>query len=203
MAVHRCPGMDVRFWKPKDIFDLRCPHCGKNIEFWKDDPSRTCAGCGKVVSNPHIDLGCAKWCRYAEECLGTVPDAGAVEAPVIDRLTALLDRELHDYPHALQQASEVCTQTETLLHESGGDPRIIQSAALVLGSLLQNRNGVKPAFRLTGTFEKPDRLKALLAEAGIEETSAEQVTHLIDVVLSGQTEDTPEFSVVWKALQQR
>ena len=201
MALHRCPGMDVRFWKPKDIFDLRCPHCSATIEFWKDDPNRTCPGCGTSVSNPHIDLGCAKWCQYAEECLGVVPDAGVVEVPVIERLTALLNRSLRNYPYALQRARGVCAQTEALLHESEGDPRIIKSAALVLGSLLQNENGGEPNFRLANTFETPDRLKALLAEAGIEETSAEQVYHLVDAVISGQTQDTPEFTVVWKALQ--
>ena len=201
MALHRCPGMDVRFWKPKDIFDLRCPHCGTTIEFWKDDPNRTCAGCGKAISNPHIDLGCAKWCQYAEECLGTASDVSVADVPVIERLTAVLTRELQNNPHALQRARKVCAQTEALLHETGGDPRIIKSAALVLGSLLQNGNGGNPNFRLADTFEPPDRLKALLTEAGIEETSAEKVYHLVNAVMSGQTQDTPEFAVVWKALQ--
>lgn len=201
MALHRCPGMDARFWKPKDIFDLRCPHCGTVIEFWKDDPKRTCAGCGTMISNPHIDLGCAKWCQYAEECLGVAPDVSVAEAPVIERLTALLTRELQNNPHALQRARKACAQTEALLHETGGDPRISKSAALVLGSLLQHGQGGNPDFRRVATFEQPDRLQALLAEAGIEETSAEKISHLVTAVISGQTQDTPEFTVVWKALQ--
>ncbi len=202
MESHRCPGMDVRFWKPKDIFDLRCPYCGTTIEFWKDDPKRTCAKCGEMVNNPHIDLGCAKWCQYAEECLGVAPDVSVAEAPVIERLTALLTREFQNNPRALQHARKVCAQTEALLHETEGDPRIIKSAALVLGSLLQKGTGGNPGFRSTDTFEQPDRLKALLAEAGIEGDGAEQVSHLVKAVISGQTQDTPEFAVVWKALQQ-
>jgi hypothetical protein len=68
MAIPHCPGQDMRFWKPKDIFDVRCPYCGAEIEFWKDDPLRYCPGCGETVSNPRIDLGCAKWCKYVKEC---------------------------------------------------------------------------------------------------------------------------------------
>ena len=65
----------MRFWKPKDVFDASCPHCGAAMEFWKDDPFRKCNECGQRVRNPKIDLGCAKWCKYAEQCLGYVPEA--------------------------------------------------------------------------------------------------------------------------------
>lgn len=70
MPAFRCPGQDTRFWKPEDIFEAQCPHCGASIEFWKDDHRRKCRGCGEDVHNPKLDLGCAKWCEYAEECLG-------------------------------------------------------------------------------------------------------------------------------------
>ena len=70
MPVFRCPGQDTRLWRPEDIFEAPCPHCGESIEFWKDDPRRKCRGCGKDVPNPKLDLGCAQWCKYAKECLG-------------------------------------------------------------------------------------------------------------------------------------
>ena len=65
-----CPGQDQRYWKPEDIFDVSCPHCGNQIEFWKDEAVRTCRQCSKPVPNPRMDLGCAKWCQHAKECLG-------------------------------------------------------------------------------------------------------------------------------------
>ena len=70
MAERHCPGQDQRYWKFEDIFDVVCPHCGAEIEFRKDEPVRTCAGCKKTVRNPKLDPGCAEWCRYADECLG-------------------------------------------------------------------------------------------------------------------------------------
>lgn len=59
----------MRFWKPGDIFETRCPKCGGEVEFFKDEVRRKC-GCGHEIVNPKMDLGCAIWCQYAEQCLG-------------------------------------------------------------------------------------------------------------------------------------
>ena len=66
----RCPGQDQRFWKPDDIFEAQCPGCGDTIEFFKDEPKLKCRKCKRTVLNPKINLGCAGWCKYAEQCLG-------------------------------------------------------------------------------------------------------------------------------------
>ncbi len=66
----KCPGQDKRFWKPTDIFEEPCPNCGTIIEFWKDDIDRYCKKCGTSVRNPKFDPGCAKWCKFAKQCLG-------------------------------------------------------------------------------------------------------------------------------------
>jgi len=65
----RCPGQDQRFWKPDDIFEVKCPACGGAVEFFKDEPKLKCRKCGQMVVNPKIDLGCAEWCQYAKQCL--------------------------------------------------------------------------------------------------------------------------------------
>jgi len=75
MTKLRCPGQDMRHWKPEDIFAVRCPHCGGEMEFFKDEPALPCPSCQSEVRNPKIDLGCAKWCRFANECLGQMPEA--------------------------------------------------------------------------------------------------------------------------------
>ena len=66
--MNTCPGQDQRYWKPEDIFDLDCPFCSQSIEFWKDDVTRICPACSRVVLNPRIDRGCLKWCKYADQC---------------------------------------------------------------------------------------------------------------------------------------
>ena len=59
----QCPGQDKAFWKPEDIFWIACPQCGKEIEFWKDEPTRVFRHCKKEAYNSQINLSCAKWCK--------------------------------------------------------------------------------------------------------------------------------------------
>lgn len=68
--MSKCPGQNMRFWGPGDIFDVPCPQCGQPVEFFKDDSQRKCKGCNKVIYNPRNDFGCANWCPAARECLG-------------------------------------------------------------------------------------------------------------------------------------
>jgi hypothetical protein len=70
MSEHKCPGQDQRYWKPEDIFFAPCPACGAQIEFWKDEPLRTCPGCQRGVRNPRLDLGCADHCKHGPDCTG-------------------------------------------------------------------------------------------------------------------------------------
>jgi hypothetical protein len=76
----RCPGQDLRYWKPEDICYVPCPHCGGEIEFWRDEPVRACPDCAAEVRHPQLDLGCASWCRFAETCAGTEPEDRADHA---------------------------------------------------------------------------------------------------------------------------
>ena len=72
-AIMKCPGQDTRYWKPDAIFEAPCPECGHIVEFFKDDTARNCSGCGHRFVNPSLDFGCAAYCEYAEQCLGTLP----------------------------------------------------------------------------------------------------------------------------------
>lgn len=64
----RCPGQDMLYWKPEDIFETPCPVCDYSVEFFKDDVTRKCPNCGYKFKNPRLDLGCAEWCPYADKC---------------------------------------------------------------------------------------------------------------------------------------
>ena len=64
----KCPGQDSRFWKPDSIFEIECPLCSEQVEFFKDDIKRECFNCGSIIKNPKFDPGCAAHCRYADKC---------------------------------------------------------------------------------------------------------------------------------------
>ena len=69
----QCPGQDSRYWDDEAIFEASCSTCGNTIEFFKDDNKRKCKQCGTEMLNPKIDFGCASYCPYAEQCLGSLP----------------------------------------------------------------------------------------------------------------------------------
>lgn len=64
----KCPGLDTRYWKGGDIFDVVCPECGGNVEFFKDDSKRKCLGCGNLFFNPKVKTDCLQYCKFAENC---------------------------------------------------------------------------------------------------------------------------------------
>ena len=70
----RCPGQDTQYWKADAIYEAQCPECGKPVEFFKDDTTRKCTHCGHRFVNPQMDFGCAAYCQFAEQCLGTLPE---------------------------------------------------------------------------------------------------------------------------------
>ena len=69
----KCPGQDTQYWTEGAIFEVPCPQCGQGVEFFKDDTTRKCGACGHRFLNPHLDFGCASYCKYAEQCLGNMP----------------------------------------------------------------------------------------------------------------------------------
>ena len=70
----KCPGQDMQFWDNDAIYEVKCPECGKMVEFYKDDTTRKCHHCNHRFVNPKMDFGCATYCQFAEQCLGTLPE---------------------------------------------------------------------------------------------------------------------------------
>ena len=70
----KCPGQDSQYWNKDAIFETKCSNCGAVIEFFKDDTSRRCKACGHRMVNPKMDFGCAAYCQFAEQCIGTLPE---------------------------------------------------------------------------------------------------------------------------------
>lgn len=70
----KCPGQDTQYWNEDAIFETNCPECNHPMEFFKDDATRRCANCKKKIVNPKMDFGCAAYCQFAEQCLGTLPE---------------------------------------------------------------------------------------------------------------------------------
>ncbi len=198
MSAPRCPGQDQRFWKPEDIFYIQCPFCGTEIEFWKDEPLRPCSSCGKEIRNPRLDLGCAKWCQYAEECLGMLPETPEIAAPIIDRLTSLLEGRLADTPGRLERAGKVHAVADTLLAAEGGDPLLVKASALLAGAATASPG--EPPSSCAWLHEKSARLGVLEA-SGIGSEAVGEIWAIVDAVIDDEPRENIEFAIVWDAVR--
>lgn len=199
MDPKRCPGQDQRYWKPEDVFQVACPGCGAEIEFWKDEPFHLCAQCRMVVRNPRMDFGCAKWCKSAEECLGEERGAPVRAAALCDRLIAEMKAVFADDARLIDHTLQVLEYARHIQAVEGGDAQVIQAAAIL------HDIGIPEALRkhgaATGIYQEregPDVAGPILAGVGVAPEAAEHVCRIIGAHHSGCL-DTPEFDVVWDA----
>ena len=127
----KCPGQDSRYWKPGAIFEAKCPKCGRAVEFFKDDTSRKCDGCGHRFVNPHMDFGCAAYCQYAEQCIGTLPPelAAQQENLLKDRVALEMKRYFKNDFKRIGHASRVARHAERIGKSEEGNLAVILAAA--------------------------------------------------------------------------
>ncbi len=127
----KCPGQDTRYWKEDAIFEVRCPECGTMVEFFKDDVSRPCPGCGRRLPNPRMDFGCAAYCPYAEQCLGSLPPELREQQYLVfkDRLKAEIWARFKDDPLMLERMQKRERFAEMIALEEGGRLPIVLAAS--------------------------------------------------------------------------
>jgi len=194
----RCPGQDQRFWKPEDIFEVQCSGCGRAIEFFKDEPKLKCRGCGQIVVNPKIDLGCAEWCQYAEQCLG-VSTINSLRV-IRDKLVYEMEKYFAADKKRIEHATAVLNYAEQIQAVEGGDPLIVRAAAIL------HDIGIREAERKHGSsagkyqeIEGPPIAEEILNKYDISPDVIEHVCKIIANHHSAKEIDTTEFCVIWDA----
>lgn len=127
----KCPGQDSRYWKQGAIFDETCPQCGSKVEFFKDDTARKCSNCGHRFINPKMDFGCASYCEYAEQCLGTLPEEllAKKEDLLKDRVAIEMKRYFKTDFKRIGHASKVARYAERIGKLERGNLAAILAAA--------------------------------------------------------------------------
>jgi len=127
----KCPGQDMQYWNGDAIYEVNCPKCQKPVEFYKDDTNRRCHHCNHRFVNPKMDFGCAAYCQYAEQCLGTLPEefAGAQEALLKDKVAVEVKRFFRNDFHRIGHAARVARYAETLGKRKGANIAVLLCAA--------------------------------------------------------------------------
>jgi len=127
----KCPGQDSQYWKPGAVFEVKCPKCGNEVEFFKDDPTRKCRKCGHRFLNPDLDFGCASYCKYADQCIGNLPPEllAQKEDLLKDRVAIEMKRYLKQDFKRIGHASRMARYAEQIGREESGNLAVILCAA--------------------------------------------------------------------------
>ncbi len=201
----RCPGQDLRFWKPGDIFEIQCPKCGRRIEFFKDEVRRKC-GCGHEIVNPKLDFGCAQWCQYAEQCVGAVPEEVKARRreEEKDLLRGKIALEMKKYFGTdfkrVNHALKVARYAEQILKIEGGHPLV------VLGAAYLHDIGIHEAERKHGSpsghyqeIEGPPIARRILEGLSVQREIVNEICDIIAHHHSPKAEEPLNFQILYEA----
>lgn len=195
----KCPGQDMQFWNEAAIFEASCPGCGKTIEFYKDDTNRKCSHCGNRMVNPRMDFGCASYCQYAEQCLGTLPEEFVSNRDNLlkDRVAVEVKRFLKSDFRRIGHAIKVAQNAEKIGKEEGGNIASAVCAAYLLEAgeaEAINRHASEAAGHRN--LEAQAVTKTILEKLGAKETMIADVCNLIDHTLSAQDRTHPAYPIL-------
>jgi putative nucleotidyltransferase with HDIG domain len=127
----KCPGQDTQYWKSDAIFEVKCPKCDRKVEFFKDDTTRKCGGCGHRFLNPELDFGCASYCQFAEQCLGNLPPEllAQKEELLKDRVAVAVKRYFKSDFKQIGHSTKVARYAERIGRNEGANLAVVLSAA--------------------------------------------------------------------------
>jgi HD superfamily phosphohydrolase YqeK len=196
----KCPGQDTRYWKPGAIFEVNCPKCGSDVEFFKDDTTRRCKQCGHRFLNPEMDLGCASYCQYAEQCLGDLPPELLAERDDLlkDRVALEMKRYFGQDFRRIGHAANVARYADQIVKKEKGDPAVVLCAAYLhdIGIHEAERKYNSTAARYQHK-EGPPIARDILTKLGAREELIDEVCDIVSHHHHPREEETLNFKILY------
>jgi putative nucleotidyltransferase with HDIG domain len=204
----KCPGQDMRYWKPGDIFNAKCPGCGATVEFFKDEVRRKCR-CGHVVTNPKLDFGCAEWCPYAEQCIGAIPEEVKAKQKTErdnsyrERISLEMKKYFARNLKQINHAAKVAHYAERIMKREGGDPLVILGAAYLhdIGSpeAQEKAKDGEEDYERFQEIEGPPIAREILERLGIKEEATAEICEIIGRHHHPREEVVLNFQILFEA----
>ncbi len=198
----KCPGQDSRYWKPGAIFDEKCPKCGNSVEFFKDDTARKCGKCGHRFINPKMDFGCASYCEFAEQCMGTLPPELLAEKEDLlkDRVAIEMKRYFKTDFKRIGHATKVARYAERIGKKETGNLAVILCAAYLhdIGIHEAERKFNSTAAKYQEQ-EGPPIARTILEKLGAKEALSEEVCDIVGHHHHPKNDESVNFKVLYDA----
>ena len=193
--ISKCPGQDTRFWKPNDVYTVECPKCGNLVEFFKDDIRRRCKKCGHMFINPKLNLGCARWCQFADQCVGAI---GKEEFKEI--ITLAIKEHLGGDTERIENALKVGRFAEDILEKEEGNPKVVIAAAILYDiGLHEVREKSKRAKESNQEKDSLPIVRGILERSGSKDEVIEEVCQIIESHHHPEKIDTLNSKTVYDA----
>ncbi len=205
MSGFRCPGQERSNWTPDDVYDIPCTHCGKDIEFFKDESFRICPSCRKRVANPKNDLGCAERCKFAAKCLPPESSALKLNNPLCEQIISSMMKEFGDDQPRIDHAMAVLSYAETIMELEQSEQNELSGLVIRAAAILHDI-GIVESERKHGSaapkyqeIEGPPIAQKILQNLAVPQEEIDHVCKIIANHHSAKDIDTPEFRIVWDA----
>jgi DNA-binding transcriptional ArsR family regulator len=172
------------------------------VEFFKDDTARKCGRCGHRFVNPQMDFGCAAYCPYAEQCLGTLPDGLAAQKENLlkDRVAVEMKRYFRNDFKRIGRAGRVARHAERIGKGEKGNLAVILAAAYLHGVGSADHSG-GPEAAAEGRAETSGSAVArdILAKLGAREDLIVEVCDIVARLGRSRPAESVNFRVVYDA----
>ncbi|MCL7486593.1 MAG: HD domain-containing protein [Desulfobulbaceae bacterium] len=198
----QCPGQDSRYWSGEDVFETKCPKCGHSVEFFKDDSQQKCRQCGHRMLNPRIDFGCASYCPYADQCLGSMPPELLAKRDDLfkDKLAIAMRKYFGDDHRRIKHAEQVAGFAEEIGKLEKGNMAVIMAAAYLhdIGIKEAERKFNSSAPRHQHT-EGPPVARQILSDLKADPGLIDEVCDIIGHHHTPRDKETTNFKVLYDA----
>jgi HD superfamily phosphodiesterase len=172
------------------------------MEFFKDDTNRKCPGCGKRIVNPRMDFGCAAYCQYADQCIGTLPEEFLQKREDLlkDRVAVEMKRFFKTDFRRIGHAMRVARHAETIGMKERANMIVVLGAAYLhdIGITEAERkfNSNAPRYQ---EQEGPPIARAILERLGARAEVVDEVCDIVGHHHHPRETETLNFKVVYDA----
>ncbi len=198
----KCPGQDTQYWNADAIFETECPECGKPMEFFKDDATRRCPGCRKKIVNPKMDFGCASYCKFAEQCLGTLPEEFVAQREDLlkDRVAVEMKKYFGTDFKRIGHAGRVARYAETIGKKQKANLAVVLCAAYLHDIGIKNAEAkYNSSAAKHQEIEGPPVAKELMENLGAKKELVDEVCDIIGHHHTPGKNESLNFKVLYDA----